>query len=84
MEKHEIGRISHYFGKPGVAAIVLTDDLAVGDRISIEGHTTDIETVVKSIQIEHESVEQAKPGDNVGIEVPGRVREHDVVYKIVE
>jgi len=84
MEKHEIGRISHYFGKPGVAAIVLTDELAVGDTISVEGHTTDIETVVKSIQIEHESVETARAGDNVGIKVPDRVREHDVVYKLVE
>ena len=84
MEKVEIGRVSHYFGKPQVAAIVLTDGLKVGDRISIQGHTTDFETVVQSIQIEHDSLEEAEAGDNVGIKVPEKAREHDVVYKIIE
>jgi putative protease len=84
MEKKEIGRVSHYFGKPSVAAIVLTDALKVGDKISIQGHTTDFETVVESIQIEHDSFDEAKAGDNVGIKVPDKVREHDVVYKVIE
>ena len=84
MEKKEIGRVSHYFGNPQVAAIVLTDGLKVGDTISIQGHTTDFEVVVESIQIEHDSLEEAKAGDNVGIKVPEKVREHDVVYKVIE
>jgi putative protease len=84
MEKKEIGRVSHYFGKPQVAAIVLTDSLKVGDKISFQGHTTDFETVVESIQVEHESLQDASAGDNVGIKVPEKVREHDVVYKIIE
>ncbi len=83
MEKKEIGHISHYFGGPGVAAIVLTGELKVGDTICIQGHTTDLELVVRSMQVEHETIEQAKPGDNVGIEVPSRVREHDIVYKVM-
>jgi putative protease len=84
MEKQEIGHVSHYFGGPGVAAIVLTGELKVGDTIAIQGHTTDFELVVKSMQVEHESIEHARPGDNVGIKVPERVREHDVVYKVVK
>ena len=84
MEKKEIGRVSHYFGEPQVAAIVLTDGLKIGDRISIQGHTTDFEMAVASIQIQHDSLEEAKAGDNVGIVVPKKVREHDVVYKIIE
>ncbi|MBD3349815.1 MAG: translation elongation factor-like protein [Candidatus Eisenbacteria bacterium] len=84
MEKKEIGRVSHYFGGPGVAAIVLTEELSTGDRISVEGHTTDFELVVGSMQVEHEQIDQAKAGDNVGIKVPQRVRENDVVYKIIE
>jgi len=84
MEKKEIGRVSHYFGKPQVAAIVLTGGLKVGDKISFQGHTTDFELIVESIQIEHDSLEEANAGDNVGIKVPEKVREHDVVYKIIE
>jgi translation elongation factor EF-1alpha len=84
MEKKEIGKVSHYFGGPKVAALVLTDTLKVGDRIAIQGHTTDFETVVESMQVEHEEIQEAKKGDNVGIKVPERAREHDVVYKIIE
>lgn len=84
MEKKEVGRVSHYFGKPKVAAIVLSDELKVGDRISIEGHTTDFEMVVQSIQIEHDSLEVAGAGDQIGIKVPERVREHDAVLRIIE
>lgn len=83
MEKKQIGHISHYFGGPGVAAIVLTGELKVGDTICILGHTTDLELVVKSMQVEHETIEQAKPGDSVGIKVPNRVREHDIVYRVM-
>ena len=84
MEKKEIGKISHYFGGPKVAAIVLTGSLKVGDRVAIQGHTTDFETVVESMQVEHDSIQEAKKGDNVGIKVPERAREHDTVYKIIE
>jgi putative protease len=83
MEKKEIGRVSHYFGGPGVAAIELTDRIAVGDRISFAGHTTDFEMTVESMQIEHASVQQAGRGESIGIKVPQKVREHDAVFKIV-
>lgn len=84
MEKQEVGRITHYFAQPGVAALVLTGELKVGDKISIEGHTTSIEQTIESMQIEHESVETAKPGDSIGIKVSDKVREHDVVYRVME
>ncbi len=84
MEKKEIGRISHYFSKPQVAAIVLTDGLKAGEKIAIAGHTTDFEMVVDSMQIAHDIITEAKAGDNIGIRVPDKVREHDVVYKIIE
>jgi len=84
MEKKEIGKVSHYFGGPGVAAIELSGELRVGDRIAFAGHTTDFEMVVQSMQIEHASVEKAGAGESVGIRVAQRVREHDVVFRIVE
>jgi len=83
MEKKQIGRVSHYFGGPSVAAIELSDRITVGDRISFAGHTTDFEMVVDSMQIEHASVQQAGRGESIGIKVPQKVREHDVVFKIL-
>jgi putative protease len=84
MEEQEIGRVVDYFAKIGVAGIDMTGHLAAGDTIHIRGHTTDFQQTVDSMQIEHEVVQEAKPGDSVGIKVKDRCRAHDVVYKIVE
>ena len=61
----------------------LESSLSVGDKISIEGTTTNIQQTVDSMQVEHDSVENAKAGDAVGLKVVDRVRPGDQVYKIV-
>ena len=84
MPEEEIGKVASYFSKIGVAAIDITKGtLKVGDTIHIKGHTTDIEQDVDSIQIEHQSVPEAKPGDSIGIKVKDRVRDPDIVYKVL-
>lgn len=81
--EEKIGRVVHYYTKLGVAAIELTDgNLKVGDRIHIQGHTTNFEQEVESMQIEHADVTEAKKGDSIGIRVKEHVREHDIVYKV--
>ncbi|NLT35427.1 MAG: translation elongation factor-like protein [Gaiellales bacterium] len=82
MANAEIGEVTRYFGKIGVAAIMITGTpLRVGDRIRIEGHGGELEQVVDSIQIDRESVQEARPGQEVGIKVDGPVRPKDMVYK---
>ena len=84
MEKKKIGFVSNYFSKISVAAVEITDGtLSVGDRLLFLGHTTDFETTVHSMQIEHKSIAEAKKGDSIGVKVPGKAREGDKVYKIV-
>jgi len=78
----EIGEIFSFYSHINVAAIRLSGALKVGDKIRIQGHTTDFEQDVKSIQIEHEKVKEAKAGDEVGIKVADKVRKHDKVYKV--
>lgn len=75
-----IGSVSHYFGHLSVAAVRLTGPLAVGDRIHIRGHTTDVVQTVDSIEIEHGHVERVGPGDDAAIKVADHVREHDLIY----
>jgi putative protease len=77
----EIGRITHYFANINVAVVELSDSLAVGDTIAIKGSTTDFEQVVKSMQIEHESVTKVDAGQSIGLKVQERVRTNDSVYK---
>jgi len=79
----EVGKISHYFSKIEVAIVDLTAPLSVGDRITMKGVTTDFEQTVESMQIEHENVKSAKAGDSIGLKVKERVREGDIVYKII-
>ena len=85
MTEVELGRVTHYFGKIGVAGIKITQDtLAVGDTIHIKGHTSDFTQKVDSIQVEGQPVEEATAGESVGIKVSEHAREHDTVYKLVE
>jgi U32 family peptidase len=83
MERYEIGRVTHYYSKIGVAIVSLDDLLKAGERIAIVGSTTDLEQVVKSIQVEHQNIEQAEPGDLVGLKVQDKVREGDTVFKLI-
>jgi translation initiation factor IF-2 len=84
MKEKRIGVISHFFSHLGVAAIVLEGELVVGDTIHIKGHTSDFTQKVDSIQLEHKDINLAEKGADIGIRVKEHVREHDVVYKVVE
>ena len=81
-ELKEVGSITHYFTKIGVAIVDLTDRLSVGDRILVKGMTTNVEQTVDSMQIEHKDVRIAEVGQSIGLKVSDRVREGDTVYKV--
>jgi translation elongation factor EF-Tu-like GTPase len=83
MEKKEVGKVTHYFGKIGVAALRLSDTLRPGDQISIEGAHTNFEQTVESIQIDRNSIPEATAGQEIGIKVKDRVREGDTVFKVI-
>jgi translation elongation factor EF-1alpha len=80
----EIGRVTHFYSHICVAVLRLNENLKLGDKIHILGHTTDFTQRVNSIEIEHHPVVWVKPGDDVAIKVTEPVREHDVVYRVVE
>ncbi len=82
--KEKVGKVTHYFSKIGVAVVELEKPLKVGDRISIEGQTTNFEQVVESMQIEHENIQEAQPGQSIGLKVNDKVREGDLVFRIME
>ena len=85
MPEMKVGYVKEYFAKVGVAGIEITEGyLSVGDTIHIKGHTTELTQRVDSIQIEHQSLERAEPGQVIGIKVRERVRPHDQVFKVTE
>ena len=80
-QETEIGEVMTYYANIGVAAIELTGNVKIGDTIIFRGFTTDLEHKINSIQIEHDSVQEAKTGDQIGVKIPGKVRKNDRVYK---
>ena len=84
MPEEVIGKISDFFARPVVAGIELTGTLTAGDRIHIQGHTTDLELTIESMQINNVDVTEAKAGDAVGVKITDRVRRGDTVYKVVD
>ncbi len=78
----EIGEVFTYFSQVGVAGIKASGTLKVGDKIKIKGATTDFEMTVDSMQVERQPVQEAKPGDSIGIKVPDKVRGGDKVYLV--
>jgi len=84
MPEEVIGNVSDFFARPVVAGIELTAPLKLGDKIHIKGHTTDMELVVDSMQINNVDVKEGKAGDAVGVKVSERVRRGDIVYKVTE
>lgn len=77
-----IGKITHYFGKIGVAIIKLSDSLKTGDQIKISGGASNFTQVVDSMEVDHQKVEQAKSGDEIGVKVIGPAKEGYEVYKL--
>ncbi len=85
MPEQKVGEVMKFFTKPSVAAIKITEgELKVGERIKFKGHTTEFEDQVQSMQIDNKPVDQAGPGQMIGIKVKDRVREKDLVYKVTD
>jgi putative protease len=84
MAEVQVGRVTHYYGKLGVALIeIQAGELRVGDTIRIRGKTTDLSQNVESMELDRKPAQSASPGQLVGIKVRERVREDDRVYREV-
>jgi translation elongation factor EF-1alpha len=81
-DKKLVGKITHYFSKIGVAVIKVEGKINIGDRISIEGSTTNFEQEVGSMQIDRKDIRAASKGDDIGMKVKEPVREGDMIYKL--
>jgi translation elongation factor EF-1alpha len=85
MAEEEVGVVVKFFAKPGVAAIKLTTgSIKKGDTLMYKGHTTDFTEEVESMELDNQPIGEANVGDMIGIKVKERVRENDIVYKVVD
>lgn len=84
MAGKRIGEVSHYFDRINVAVITLSSNLAKGDQVHFLGHGSDFTQEITSMQIEHETLDAAKKGDEVAIKVIKPVKKSTSVFLITE
>ena len=83
-KRRAIGVVKNYYAKLGVAVVALQNSgLKVGDKLMIAGKTTYFKQDAESIFVDDVKVGHAKKGVLIGLKVSERVRENDVVYRVV-
>ena len=79
--EQQVGKITHYFPKIGVAVVKLSGNLREGDEILVKGSHSAFRQTVTSMQVEHSSIAQAAPGQEIGMKVTQPVHVGDQVYR---
>ncbi|MFC1726965.1 hypothetical protein ACFL0Y_00410 [Patescibacteria group bacterium] len=82
MANQKIGTITHYFDRIGVAVINVLAPIKVGDKIKVVGGGNEFEQKIESMQVEHENIDKAKKGDDVGMKVDQEAGKGDEVFKV--
>lgn len=80
-QEKPVGEITHFYDKISVAIAKFKTTVKKGQKIWIKGAHTDFKQIIGSMQYEHESIDVAKPGLQVGIKVGKLAREGDKIYK---
>ena len=77
----EVGKVTHYYDKVGVAVVELSAPLAVGEEVTFKRGETQFTQEVTSMQVEHEQIEKAEAGQAVGVKVDQKIKPGAVVYR---
>jgi len=82
MSEKKIGTITHFFDNISVGIIKLDDEIKIGDKVRFQGNTTNFDQEITEMQYDHEKIESADKGEEVGVKTNDIVREGDEVYLI--
>lgn len=78
-----IGKVIHYYDKLGVAIVRLEEPLIVGDKAKfVKNGETLFEQEITSMQQSHENIENAKPGDEIGVKTDQEAKPGVELHKI--
>ncbi len=80
-KEKEIGTVTHWYDKIGVAVVKIKNSLKVGDKVKVKKGDEEFEDTIASIQIDHQSVETAKKGDDAAVKLSARAKEGAVLIK---
>jgi putative protease len=83
-EGSRAGEVTHYYNNISIAIVELIQTNSMGDRLHCLGSHSDFRQTVKSMPVEHEEIETASAGQEVGIKVKQRVCPGDSVFLLEE
>ena len=75
-----IGKVIHYYDKISVAIVKLDKKFSVGKTVKFVKGDSVFEQTVKSMEMEHGKLTEAKKGDEVGIKVEKATKEGTLMY----
>ena len=81
MSHTQIGTVTRYFSDLGVAAVDITEPVALGDELIFRLESGDFVQMVESMQIDHTAVDPAPAGANVAIHVHREVPAGTAVFR---
>ena len=76
----QVGTVTHWYDKIGVAVVKLAGPLSKGDKIKVKKGDEEFEDTVSSLQIEHQDVEKALKGADAAIKLSHRAKEGAGVF----
>lgn len=79
-KEKQIGTVTHWYDKLGVAVVKLTGKLSKGDKVKVRRGEEEFEETISSIQIDHKDVASAKKGDDAAIKFSGRTKEGAAIF----
>ncbi len=82
MAEKQIGTVTHWYDKIGVAVVKLTGKLAKGARIKVKKGEEEFEDTVSSLQINHKDVASAKKGDDAAMKLSQKAKEGASIYLV--
>lgn len=76
----QIGTVTHYYDKIGVAIVKADKTIKSGDKLRFGDEENGFIQVADSMQFDHKPVDQTKKGQEVGIKVEKKVKQGTPVY----
>lgn len=81
MTAKKIGEVIHFYEKIQVAIIRLSAPLKVGDSITFKHAGSEFTQTVESIELDHQKIDSAKKGTEIGLKVDQPVKEKTEVFE---
>lgn len=84
MAEQEIGKVTHWYDKIGVAVVKLVGALKMGDKIKVRHGDKEFEDNVLSMQVDRKDVPSGAKGDEVAIKLSDKTKEGAAIFKVTE